>query len=973
MLTFSDTFMNSFMVLLLLCSTSFAAESLPVLVPGFPVVGKLLPSASLSYRIVSDADFRVLVQQGHWDFAVDILEVGAGAVRRTVDAFGYELESVSLVRGPALVRIRRVDPDAKSADFTLSITSLSGADRADAELWMRAEDTMTAAREMGKRGSEAAKQEAVKLSREALSLWERTGEASATLRSSLLLADLLHHAASYDEALDGYTKALAAVDSSHSRAECLANRGLTYWRLGRFSEALQDMREAVAIFRALPVQSGLGNLFSNLGLVLWEIGDYDESLLAFHDATGVMRDLGNRRGLAFVANNSALVEGTLGDYHASARSFERAAALFDALRDQLAEGRARTNSARIYLKLGNPEQAEAAARRGLALVEMTGNQPAIAEGLNLLGEVLSARGRKDDALGQFHRALSLARAVGDVRAEANALTNIGRDLLTATGRAAGIAFLQDSLKLWRRFGAPAVEASVLFHLAVGLRDQGDLAAAEESIQAALKITEGLRAHVAAVDLRVGFMADRLQLYDAAVDIFERRGKVEQAWNAAEMSRARGLLDSLVASHAESDQQLRLRQELNAESVRLARGGSRDAEQERKRVDLISAELGRLQESEASSNSLLATHVVSLATVQQVLPDDNAILEYTAGEPAYAWVITKKTIFTYPLRHMTMLAADALDLGRFMRTDETVSAGDGETRYRKAALALATAVIWPALPHMRSATRLLVVTDSRLDFPTTVLPLPGGGALVDRFEVLEAPSAGMFVELAKRPEAPHAKWPVAVLADGVFSRADPRVKAATADDSPVFARLVFSGREAATIASLIPEPDRLLLLGFDVTKRAFTSGRLRGYPIIHVSTHAAFDRKRPALVFSLVNPDGSVRDGFLTSDELAGTDLRSTELLVLSACHSSAGPVILGEGIQNLARSALLAGAARVIATRWPVDDEAASRLFGRFYAFLWKGGVSPVAALRRAQLSLRGEARFHSPYYWGAYYLVGKL
>jgi len=972
MLTFSDGLMNVLVVLLLLCSTSFAAESVPVLMPGIPVVGRLLPSASMSYRIVSDEDFRVLLQQGHWDFAIDIVEPEGGAVRRTVDAFEYELESASLVHGPALLRIRRVDSDARLADFTLSIADLSEAGRADAELWMRAEDAMTAAREMGKRGSSAARQEAVRLSREALRLWEQTGEPNAVLRSSLLLADALHLAASYDEALEGYTKALHAADSAHSRAECLANRGSTYWRLGRFSEALKDMRESLAIWKTLPVQSGLGDVFSNLGLVLWEIGEYDDSLLAFRDAASVMRTLGSRRGLAFVANNSALVEGTLGNYHASAQSFERAAALFDALRDRLAAGRARTNSARIYLKLGNPLQAESAARRGLALVEMSGNQAALAEGLNLLGEALAARGLKDDALEQFHRALSLARAVADARAEANALTNIGCVLLTTNGRAAGIAFLQDSLKLWRRFGSPEVEASVLFHLAVGQRDQGDLPAAGDSIQAALKITEALRTHVAPVDLRIGFIADRLQLYDAAVDIFERRGQVEQAWNAAEMSRARGLLDSVPDSRAGSDQQRHLRQELNAESVRIARGGSRDADQERKRLDLISAELVRLEESEASSDSLVAAHVATLATVQRVLADDTAILEYTAGEPAYAWVITKKSISSYPLRHLALLSSLALNLAHLVLTSEAELAGGGEARYRKTVLELAAAVVWPALPHLETATRLLIVTDSRLDLPASILPLPGGDAVIDRFEVLEAPSAGMFVELANRHAPFRAKWPVAILADGVFSREDPRVTAPTADTSTAFPRLVFSGREAATIASLIPEPDRLLLLGFDATKRAFTSGRLRGYPIVHVSTHAAFDRKTPALVFSLVNPDGSARDGFLTSDELAGTDLRSTELLVLSACHSSAGPVIPGEGIKNLARSALLAGAARVIATRWPVDDEAGSRLFQRFYALLWKAGLSPVAALRQAQISLRSETRFRSPYYWGAYYLVGK-
>jgi len=914
-----------------------------------------------------------LLQQGDWDFAIDILDANAVTVRRTVDAFAYGLESASLVRGTAVIRIRRTDSDTRPAEFTLSVSSVPEAARSGAEVSMHAEDVMTAARVMGKRGTAAASQEAVRLSRDALRLWEQTGEKGAILRSSLLLADSLHIAGSYDEALDEYNKALAAVDSLRDRAECLGNRGLTFWRLGRFSEALQDMRESLAILQTLPVQSGLGYSWSNLGLVLWEVGEYEDSLGAFHAAAGVMRTLGNLRGLAFVANNSALVEGTLGDYRASAQSFERAAGLFDGLGDRLAAGRARATSARIYLKLGNPALAEAAARRGLALVETNGNQPALAEGLNLLGEVLAARGRMDDALGQFHRALSLARTVGDVRAEANALTNIGRVLLTANGRAAGIAFLQDSLKLWRRFGAPAVEASVLLHLAVGQRDQGDLGAARDSIRAALKITEGLRSRVAAVDLRIGFMADRLQLYDAAVDIFERSGGLEQAWRAADMSRARGLLDSVAAVRAESGEQRRLRQELNAESVRLARGGSRDSEQERQRVDLVSAELARLQESETPPESFSGVQVASLATVQQVLPGGTAILEYTAGEPAYAFAITKTSISSFPLRNVAMLASEALHLAGAMRTGEAVSSKDGEARCRKAALALASAVIWPALPHLDGATRLVVVTDSRLDFPTAALPLPGGGMVVDRFEVLDAPSAGMFVELAKRPGPAQVKWPVAILADGVFSRQDPRLKAPTGDASAAFPRLVFSGREAAVIASLIPEPDRLLLLGFDATKRAFTSGRLRGYPVIHISTHTALDRKTPALVFSLVNPDGSARDGLLNSDELVGTDLRSTELLVLSACHSSAGPVIPGEGTQNLARSALLAGAARVIATRWPVDDEAASRLFETFYALLWKGGLSPVAALRQAQLSLRSETRFRSPFYWGAYYVVGKL
>jgi CHAT domain-containing protein len=316
--------------------------------------------------------------------------------------------------------------------------------------------------------------------------------------------------------------------------------------------------------------------------------------------------------------------------------------------------------------------------------------------------------------------------------------------------------------------------------------------------------------------------------------------------------------------------------------------------------------------------------------------------------------------------MAALTVEARTLAAVMRS------GDGDVLSRRAAGALAAAVLAPALPHLKIATQLVVVADPRLDFPIAMLPLPGGGEVIDRFSVLDVPSAGMFVELKNRPDS-HGELRIAILADGVFSPDDPRVTVPAKHRSQTFPRLIFSGREAATIASLVPEKDRVLLLGFDAAKRAFTSGRLAAYPVIHVSTHSKSSGGKPALVFSLVNPDGSERDGILTADELAGTDLRHTELLVLSACHSSAGPVILGEGAQNLARSALLAGAARVLATRWPVDDEAAGRLFERFYALLWKGGLSPAAALRQAQLSLRDEPRFHSPYFWAAYYLIGKM
>jgi CHAT domain-containing protein len=98
------------------------------------------------------------------------------------------------------------------------------------------------------------------------------------------------------------------------------------------------------------------------------------------------------------------------------------------------------------------------------------------------------------------------------------------------------------------------------------------------------------------------------------------------------------------------------------------------------------------------------------------------------------------------------------------------------------------------------------------------------------------------------------------------------------------------------------------------------------------------------------------------------------LIVLSACHSGGGRTVPGEGLAGLARSILLAGAERVIGAKWPVDDEASARLFEHFYRFLWSDpALSPGAALRTAQLALKREPRFRSPFYWGAFFLLGRF
>jgi CHAT domain-containing protein len=92
-------------------------------------------------------------------------------------------------------------------------------------------------------------------------------------------------------------------------------------------------------------------------------------------------------------------------------------------------------------------------------------------------------------------------------------------------------------------------------------------------------------------------------------------------------------------------------------------------------------------------------------------------------------------------------------------------------------------------------------------------------------------------------------------------------------------------------------------------------------------------------------------GLLTGSVIASLPLDRVQTVVLSACETGLGTS--GEGSLGLQRAFHQAGADNVIATLWNVDDQATASLMSLFYYHTHRRNLSPLEALRQAQLTVR--------------------
>jgi tetratricopeptide (TPR) repeat protein/CHAT domain-containing protein len=805
-------------------------------------------------------------------------------------------------------------------------------------------------------------------------------------------------------------------------AACQNNLAMLYRAEGRHAEAERLHLAALASTERTQGKDSLAAAvsFNNLAGVYQDQAGFAEAEALFLRSLAIEeRTLGkDHPRVAVAANNLALLYEEQGRLAEAEPLFRRSLAIKETRlgKDHPDVPVTLGNLGNLYLRLRKEVEAEALFRRCLAISEgkLGKDHPRVATELNNLADVCRRLGRHDEAERLFRRALAIKekRLGGDHAGVALVLNNLALLYAEQARWAEAFDTWDASRRVLRRH-----EGAVL----AGLPEADQLAFlhthAVSDFPAALTLGWRRRQDAAARAKAASWLVNgkAMAQQTLAEQVLLERDSKGRPWAALveELAEVRRRLAALAVRVPSAEQLAAHRRQLDELADR-EKGLARRIAQEGHRGEQRRA-------------------WVEVADLQRALPGD-AVLVEVVRLVVYDFQARGKAPYWQPPRYVAFVidarGVELVDLGpaaaieravQEVRSDlqraPAVVKEEGEPdaeKVLKARLArLSAQVLTPLLPHLKTYKRWVICPDGALWLvPWSALLLPDGRYAVEGHTVSHLISARDLVAAAAAAKA----GAPAVLADPDFDLRAARPSVPDGDGLAArrrsalgevrFGRLPGTAAEAKLIAPKLKTyagETPKVYTGAEATEAAFKA--LKGPRVLVLSTHGFFlpDVERPPEDDLLLRPSKKARpednpllrsglalaganereaaskqgvdDGILTALEILGTDLRGTELVVLSACETGLGEVRIGEGVAGLRQAFQLAGAQSVVASLWQVPDRQTAQLMGRLFDHL-AAGRGRADALRLAQLEMirarrQREGAAH-PFFWAAFTLTGQ-
>jgi CHAT domain-containing protein len=349
------------------------------------------------------------------------------------------------------------------------------------------------------------------------------------------------------------------------------------------------------------------------------------------------------------------------------------------------------------------------------------------------------------------------------------------------------------------------------------------------------------------------------------------------------------------------------------------------------------------------NGLAPPARASAAALQQIAARSRSVLlSYWLGaKRSYVWVVTAAGVRTVPLPP----AAEIESLVRQHRAAINDTRADPLASSVTAGERLFRVLVEPVLPSIAKDARVVIVADRSLhalNFET--LPVPGTTRhyWIDDVEIQTAPALSLLSVARPAPPRP----PSLLLFGDAAARA------------PEFPALKYAAAEMESVSKYFGSNGVTAYQRDRASPAAYRAAAPDRFSYVHFTAHAAANLQSPLDSAVILSGDDTAFK--LYARDVADVPLRA-DLVTVSACRSAGERAYVGEGLVGFSWAFLRAGANRVIAGLWDVDDRSTVELMDRLYADI-AAGATPARALRAAKRSLiaRG-GNYAKPYYWGPF------
>jgi CHAT domain-containing protein len=862
---------------------------------------------------------------------------------------------------------------------------------------------------------------------QSIDLSGRINYAVGKAEALLLLSDCQNYKDA-DQAIRTAQESLALWQSVNDRLGI----GRTYEAIGhyqlaqtRLMESTQSHEASLEIFRELNIVPDQAESLINLGFIEYRKGAWEDSLSFLTQAQRMIDEEAEpyKMGQINAGLGEAFLESGLPDV--ALAKIKLAIEYFRKAQNPRAVSVMFWDLGRAYYELRDYPQALTSLHQALADAEEIDDPSLAALSSEHLGRTYSAMGNSETALHHFKTAFRFYDNLAKKMEAARTSALVGGEYQQQGNVRDAKKHLQSALDTFESLADRLNGSATLYALGKLELTQNNLDLAEDYLRRSIEMTENIRRISTSNDLTAAFSAAVDDRYESYIECLMRQHQAQpgkgfdvRAFEASESSRGRALAEMLRATGAnfapgvdisliESEkllrQSLRVREDYKVALLagvykreQLLALDTEIAELEKKHNQLIES----IQARYPAFKQISRPQAWSLRQIQEQLIDDQTVvLEYSLGEnKSYVWAITRNNLVSYELPPQNQIGEQAGKLYKLLTTRPN---SNDLSEMTTAARELSRIILSPVAAELNKP-RIIIVADGTLNYvPFQILPNPHNDAeiLIAGHEIVNAPSTSILgslrgeefrkrgqvlaafgspvfksnysvkagknnVDLASLQPVEHERWQQAVR--------DIELNADSFDPSAI-EPLFYAARELANLREVVGATQSMFAIDFEANRDNVLKTDLSQYSILHFATHGLLDPRRPehsGLLLSTITPDGKPQNGFLSLQDVY--QLRApVNLVVLSACQTGLGKDVRGEGLIGLTRGFMYAGASSVVASLWKVDDEATAELMKRFYANMLEKGMTPAAALREAQNSIRQEPLWRAPYYWAGFTLQG--